>query len=117
VLVDATPFARTLIRRGWRLAQGMHADLLVAYIAPPDGSVPSELARSLELAEDLNAAIRTITGGDEAALIATLKAEGANHVVLVYRPSSGMRRLTTTPLHERIMRALPNVDVHLISDP
>ena len=31
VWIEATPFARTMIRRGWKLAQGMHADLVVAY--------------------------------------------------------------------------------------
>ena len=32
VFVDESPFSRTLIRRGWRIAQGLHADLLVAYL-------------------------------------------------------------------------------------
>jgi two-component system sensor histidine kinase KdpD len=32
VLVDETPFARTLIRHAWRLAQALKAELLVAYV-------------------------------------------------------------------------------------
>ena len=32
LFVDADPVARTLIRRGWRIAQGIHADLTVAYV-------------------------------------------------------------------------------------
>jgi two-component system sensor histidine kinase KdpD len=31
VLIDDRPESRTLIRRGWRLAQGLRADLIVAY--------------------------------------------------------------------------------------
>src|SRR6185295_18683623 len=55
VLLDETASSRRLIRRGWHLAQGLRATLSVAY---PRRDLPEtsarELARTLELAEDLN---------------------------------------------------------------
>ena len=117
VYVDSSPFARTLIRRGWRLAQGLHADLCVAYLdREADDAAMRELARTLELAEDLNASVQKLMGSDEtAALTAFLKTNGVNHVVLTHRPRTGLRSAMSSSLVDRVMSAVPSVDVHLVS--
>lgn len=117
VYVDATPFARTLIRRGWRLAQGLHADLCVAYLErEASDSAARELARTLELAEDLNARVEKLVGSEEStALTAYIKAYGVNHIVLAHRPRTGLRSAMSSSLADRVMSAVPSVDVHLVS--
>jgi two-component system sensor histidine kinase KdpD len=69
VFIDASPFSRTLIRRGWRIAQGLRADLLVAYLRRElNEREQADLARTLELAEDLNAVFPLDAENEAAAL-------------------------------------------------
>jgi two-component system sensor histidine kinase KdpD len=116
VFIDEAPASRTLIRRGWRIAQGLKADLLVTYVRRDIDEVRSaELSRSLDLAEDLNARIIPIEAADESTGLATLIArEGVNHVVLLHRPRGAFERLLKRSLADRLMRAVPHLDVHLV---
>jgi two-component system sensor histidine kinase KdpD len=116
VYVDATPFARTLVRRGWRLAQGMHGDLLVTYLKRPfNDAEQTELARTVELAEDLNARVLPIDAQDEPqGLRALVAAEDVRHIVLAHRPRSGLGALKPS-LADRLAALSPNVDIHLVS--
>jgi two-component system sensor histidine kinase KdpD len=118
VLIDETPFARTLIRHAWRLAQGMKADLLVAYVKRDelDEARQRELARTLELAEDLNSRIwplQAVDLGKE--LPAFLKAEGVNHVVLLQEKRGPLARLLKRSLAEGLLASMPDLEVHLVS--
>jgi two-component system sensor histidine kinase KdpD len=116
VLIDASPASRTLIRRGWRLAQGLKADLLVAYVRKElDEVARGELIKTLDLAEDLNARIMPLEGGDAAAaLTALIHEERVNHAVLAHRPRGRIERLLRRSLADRLMRAVPLLDVHLV---
>ena len=117
VLIDEAPFSRTLIRRAWRIAQGMHADLLVTYtrreLAEP---AQRELARTLELAEDLNARVIPHDGADSAdALAALITVEGVNHIVLPHRRRGALQRLSSRSLADQLMLTVPSLDVHLVA--
>ncbi len=117
VFIDHTPMSRTLIRRGWRLAQGMRADLIVAYLKrelSEEGE--RELGRTLELAEDLNARVIAVEGDDPVqALAALVEAEGVQHVVLAHRKRGGIDRLLHRSLADALMLASPYLDVHLVA--
>lgn len=117
VFVDERPISRTLIRRGWRIAQGLHADLIVTYLRrdlPEDAQ--RELARTIELAEDLGARVIPVDGEDTgAALTALIKAEGVNHAVIAHRKRGSIERLLKRSLADRLMLASPNLDVHLVA--
>ncbi len=117
VLVDEQPSARALIRRGWRIAQGLHAELVVSYFKRDlDDAGSRELVRTLDLAEDLNARIVTGEGDDIAkALAALLTTEGANHVVLPYRRPGLVERVMRPSLVDRLVQASPYLDVHLVT--
>jgi two-component system sensor histidine kinase KdpD len=115
VLVDAEPAFRALLRHGWRLAQGLDAELLIAYFRKDRSEDRErELARVLELAEDLNGQIRPLEGEDEAAaLVAFLAAESVHHLVLPResrRPVAGFVRAS---LADRIVAKAPDVNLHL----
>jgi two-component system sensor histidine kinase KdpD len=117
VYVDERAFSRTLIRRGWRIAQGLHADLLVVYLKHElTDDAQRELARTLELAEDLGARAVALQGDDAAgALSAFVASEGVNHVVLAHKKRGGIKRLLKRSLADQLMLASPNLDVHLVA--
>jgi two-component system, OmpR family, sensor histidine kinase KdpD len=117
VFIDERASARTLIRRGWRLAQGLKAELLVAYLRRDlTESQQRELARTLELAEDLNARIVSLQDEREvAALTAFVGAEGINHVVLPTENRSPIARLFRRSRADELAATVPHVDVHLVS--
>jgi two-component system, OmpR family, sensor histidine kinase KdpD len=119
VFIDPSPFSRTLIRRGWRIAQGLRADLLVAYLRRDMAErEQADLARTLELAEDLNARVFPLDAVEEAAALqGFIAAQGVNHLVLKHQKRGGFARLLKRSLPDQLMIALPNLDVHLISDP
>lgn len=118
VLVDETPASRTLIRRGWRIAQGLKADLLVGYFKRElDETRHAELIKTLELAEDLNAHIHPLepTADDSSAIAGFLHENGVNHIVLPHRKRSAGARLLSRSLADRLMLAVPYLDVHLVA--
>jgi two-component system sensor histidine kinase KdpD len=118
VLVDESPASRTLIRRGWRIAQGLKADLLVAYFRRElEEARHAELIKTLELAEDLNARIHPLQPpADEAAVLASFVLQnGVNHIVLPHRRRSALARLIGRSLADRLMLAIPHLDVHLVA--
>jgi two-component system sensor histidine kinase KdpD len=118
VLVDETAASRTLIRRGWRIAQGLKADLLVGYYKRElDETHHAELIKTLELAEDLNAHIHALepTGDEASAIAGFLQENGANHIVLPHRKRSAGARLRSRSLADRLMLAVPHLDVHLVA--
>ncbi len=119
VLVDATPFARTLIRRGWRLAQAMKGDLVVAYLDHELTDLErKDLGRTLELAEDLNARVVPLRGpASEETVAPFVEAEGINHVVLAHSPAGRLQRLAKPSLVDRLLAAAPEVTVHLVARP
>jgi two-component system sensor histidine kinase KdpD len=130
VYARGTPFDRTLVRRGWRLAQGFRGDLLVAYLKRERGEQEQvELARTIELAEDLNARVIALDGADEtaalgafvapdetAALGAFAVAEGVQHVVLGHEPRGWIGSLLRPSLADRLLTANPALEVHLAAE-
>jgi len=118
VFIDSSAFSRTLIRRGWRIAQGLRADLLVAYLRREmSEQEQTELARTLELAEDLNARLCPLDGEDEAAALeGFIAVQGVNHLVLRHRRRGAVARLLKRSLPDQLMLALPALDVHLVTE-
>jgi two-component system sensor histidine kinase KdpD len=117
VLVDENPASRALLRHAWRLAQGLDAELLIAYFRKDRTDAEErELARVLELAEDLNGQIRPLEGLDEAsALAGFLAAEGVHHLVLQRESRKPLAGFVRPSLADRIVAKAPEVDVHLPS--
>jgi two-component system sensor histidine kinase KdpD len=117
VYIQPAPFARTLIRRGWRLAQGLKGDLLVAYLKrqlSEDEQV--ELARTIELAEDLNARVFPLEAADEAkALEALVAAHGVQHIVLGHRPHTGLGSRLRPSLADRLLAVGTELELHLVA--
>jgi two-component system sensor histidine kinase KdpD len=117
VFIDDRPAARTLIRHGWRLAQGLKAELLVTYVKRERSEQREhELARTLELAEDLNARIVPLQGEkDPVALSAFVQAESVNHIVLPVERRPGLARLFKRSMVDELADSVPHLAFHIVS--
>jgi two-component system sensor histidine kinase KdpD len=117
VLIDEHAHARTLIRRGWRIAQGLHAALVVVYFRSVLSSDQErELAQSVELAEDLNARVVPLDAEDVAgALSAFIRDEKVHHIVLTHARRGAAQRLLRRSLADQLMLAVADLEVHLIA--
>jgi two-component system sensor histidine kinase KdpD len=120
-LAEPVPSAQRLVRRAWRSAQRLGAELDVLWVQPP-GRAPTEeqesrLAALRTLCSVLGAQL-LIEAGDDVATVVTEVAQrrGTTYVLLgASRPPRGLARLNE-PLALRIVRRLPGVDVRIVAD-
>jgi two-component system, OmpR family, sensor histidine kinase KdpD len=125
-LATLAPHSERIVRRAWRSAQRLDAELDVLVVRPP-GRPPSPEDRSrLEelrrLTAMLGVRLQVQEGEDVAAeAIALARAIGASYV-LMGTPSErrGLSRLgagVERSLLMRLLRGLPGVDVRIVADP
>jgi two-component system sensor histidine kinase KdpD len=120
-LVEPYPGAQRLVRRAWRSAQRLGADLDLLWVRAPGHEPSEEAERALhalrQLASVLGAQLLVEEGDDVAETVARIVHErGATYVLLGRsRPARGFARLRE-PLPQRIMRLAPGVDVRIVAD-
>ena len=121
VMVRLDPAAEPVVRRAWRSAQRLAAELDILVVRDPE-TLPSEEERvQLEslrrLAAVLGAHLLVEQGEDVAAVAARTARERGTTYVLMGRPRQrrGIARLGE-PLAVRLVRLLPGVDVRIVSD-
>ncbi len=125
-LVTLAPHSERIVRRAWRSAQRLDAELDVLVVRPPGRPPSTEDRRRLEelrrLTAMLGVRLRVQEGEDvAAAAIALARSLGATYV-LMGTPSErrGLARLGASPersLLMRLLRGLPGVDVRIVADP
>jgi two-component system, OmpR family, sensor histidine kinase KdpD len=126
-LVTLAPHSERVVRRAWRSAQRLDAELDVLVVRPP-GRPPSSQDRArLEavrrLVAMLGAHLRIEEGEDVAAVaIAVARELGTTYVLMgTPAPPRGLGRLsraiTGQSLLERLLTGLPGVDIRLVADP
>jgi two-component system, OmpR family, sensor histidine kinase KdpD len=126
-LATLAPHSERVVRRAWRSAQRLDAELDVLVVRPP-GRDPSARDRErLEalrrLGAMLGARLRVEEGEDVAAVAIALARElGTTYVLMgVPAPRRGLRRLGSTvtdrSLLARLLRGLPGVDIRIVADP
>jgi two-component system sensor histidine kinase KdpD len=119
-LVEPYPGAQRLVRRAWRSAQRLGADLDLLWIKPP-GSLSDEQERSLkglvQLASVLGVRMLVQESDDVASAVAEVaRSKGTTYILLGRsRPARGLTRLRA-PLPQRLMELLPGVDVRIVAD-
>jgi two-component system, OmpR family, sensor histidine kinase KdpD len=120
-LIEPYPGAQRLVRRAWRSAQRLGADLDLLWVRPPSGKLSDEQARSLtalrRLASVLGAHLLIEESDDVAAVAAEIaRRQGSTYILLGRgRPARGLARLRT-PMPQRLMELLPGVDVRIVAD-
>jgi two-component system sensor histidine kinase KdpD len=125
-LVTLAPHSERIVRRAWRSAQRLDAELDVLFIRPPGRPPTGEDRRRLEelrrLVSMLGARLRVEEGEDVAAVAIRVARSLGITYVLMGTPSE-RRRLTLLgsgserSLLMRLLRGLPGVDVRLVADP
>ncbi len=126
-LATLAPHSERVVRRAWRSAQRLDAELDVLVVRP-SGRAPSEEDRKrLEalrrLCAMLGARLHVEEGDDVAAVAVRLaRALGSTYVLLgAPSPPKGLRRLgggsADRALPMRLLRGLPGVDIRIIADP
>jgi two-component system sensor histidine kinase KdpD len=123
-LVEPYPGSQRLVRRAWRSAQRLGAQLDLLWVAPPGretgGYEPDQerqLAALRQLASVLGATLIVETGDDVADTVAQVARDRGTTYILMgrARPARGLARLRV-PLTQRLIEALPGVDVRIVAD-
>jgi two-component system, OmpR family, sensor histidine kinase KdpD len=120
-LVQPQPSAQRLVRRAWRSAQRLGADLDVLWVQPPGRAPDSERARSLAALRQLTSVLGAhliVRESDDVVSAAAeeIRERGTTYVLLGESPPRrGLARLRE-PLPQRLMRAAPRgVDVRIVA--
>jgi two-component system, OmpR family, sensor histidine kinase KdpD len=120
-LVEPHPGAQRLVRRAWRSAQRLGAQLDLLWVAPPGREPDPEQQRQIaalhQLASVLGTTLIVEPGDDIADSVARVARERGTTYILLgrSRPARGLARLRV-PLPQRLMQALPGVDVRIVAD-
>jgi two-component system, OmpR family, sensor histidine kinase KdpD len=120
-LVEPYPGAQRLVRRAFRSAQRLGADLDLLWVRPPARRLTADEERALHALRDLASVLGAQLLVEESDEIVATVAEvaerrGTTYVLLGQsRPARGLARLRV-PLPQRIMEAAPGVDVRIVAD-
>jgi two-component system sensor histidine kinase KdpD len=120
-LIEPYPGAQRLVRRAWRSAQRLGADLDLLWVQPPHGNLSPDEERGLAALRQLASLLGARLLVEESDDVASATAEVARRLHTTYillgrsRPRRGRARLRT-PLPQRLMEQLPGVDVRIVAD-
>ncbi len=120
-LVRPEPDAHRLVRRSWRSAQRLGAELDLLWVRRPGAAPTTEVERELSSLRRLGGVlgVRLIVVDDDdvaAATVRVARSLGTTYILLgAPRPVRGLRRVRE-PLPQKLMRLLPAVDVRIVAD-
>jgi two-component system sensor histidine kinase KdpD len=120
-LAKLDPSSERVVRRAWRSAQRLHADLDILVVRDPGAEPSAEQRAELEalrrIAAVLGAHLIVEEGDDIAAVAARVARERGATYVLMGPPTTrrGLGRLAE-PLPMRLLRLAPEVDLRIVAD-
>ena len=121
-LATLEPRSERVVRRAWRSAQRLDAELDVLVVRPPGREPSAQDRERLEalrrLVSMLGARLRVEEGEDVAAVAISVARGLGSTYVLMGAPTQrrGLRRLNDSLL-TRLLRGLPGVDIRIVTDP
>ena len=118
-LVSPQPASQRIVRRAWRSAQRLGAELDILIVLGRDQSAAEreQIEAFHRLASLLGANVIVEEGDDVADVAARVARERHSTYVLMGTPAprTGLRRLSE-PLTDRLLRALPGIDLRIVAD-
>ncbi len=119
-LVKPHPRGQRVVRRAWRSAQRLGANLDLLWVKPP-GRVSAETKEQLDamrrLASVLGARLIVEEGDDVVEVVKRVAEERGTTYVLMGTPRRrGLLGRLRDPLPERLVEALPGLDVRIVAD-
>jgi two-component system, OmpR family, sensor histidine kinase KdpD len=118
-LVTPKPESQRIVRRAWRSAQRLGAELDVLWVAAEEPSPDqSEQLRALRKLCSVLGAHLLVEYGDDVATVAqrVARERGTTYVLIGTPASRSMLQRTRTPLPDRLLRLLPGVDLRIVAD-
>lgn len=126
VLIDHQPEAKDLLRKAWRLGEGLRVDGITAVVVSDRArlAMPARacLAETERLAADLEIEVidlqRPAEGGSFAdALVRLLRERNVSHLMLGQSPRSRLDILLRGSPINHLLRHVPAVDLYIVSEP
>jgi two-component system, OmpR family, sensor histidine kinase KdpD len=119
-LVKPHPRSQRVVRRAWRSAQRLGAELDVLWVSDhdPNADEQEQLDALRQLASVLGAHL-LIEHGDDVATVAQRVAQdrGTTYVLIgTPEPRGALRRVTRPALPDRLLAMLPGVDLRIVAD-
>jgi two-component system sensor histidine kinase KdpD len=121
-LITPTPRSQRVVRRAWRSAQRLGAELDLLVVRSPGATASVEEREQLEALRRLASVLGAhllLEEGDDVAEIAIRVARGRGTTYLLMgtpKPRGAWRRLTQPALPFRLLRGLPGVDLRIVAD-
>jgi hypothetical protein len=119
-LVTPQPSSQRIVRRAWRSAQrlGAELDVLIVLSREPSDSEREQIEAFHRLGSLLGARVIVEDGDDVVEAAARVARERRSTYVLIGTPAprAGLQRLGGATLIERLLRALPGVDLRIVAD-
>jgi two-component system sensor histidine kinase KdpD len=120
VCVDDQPKAQNLIRRGWRMADRYHTELLAVFVETPRWASASPVKKrlledNLRFAEDLGAEPVRVQGADVARTLMRVAHERHVGSILIGHSRHGrLHELLRGSIVQNLLRLAGDVDVHVV---
>lgn len=120
VCVSASPFSSQLIRLGRQMAASLKSDWIVVYVQTPQGMPGSEgqqnqLARNLQLSEELGAEVVSITGNNIAEELLSLACTRNVKQIIIGKPTrSRIVEWFRSSVVEHVIRNSHGISIHVI---
>jgi two-component system sensor histidine kinase KdpD len=121
-LITPTPRSQRVVRRAWRSAQRLGAELDLLVVRSPGAVASVEEREQLEALRRLASVLGAhllLEEGDDVADVAIRVARGRGTTYLLMgtpKPRGAWRRLTQPALPFRLLRGLPGVDLRIVAD-
>jgi two-component system sensor histidine kinase KdpD len=123
VAVDHRPLGKSLIRRGWRTASALKADLVVVHVDPERGPRAArtveddrQLRATLQLADELGAQVVRLRGNVAGELIAYAQANRITQLIIGNSAKGRWDELLHGSVTHELLRQLPGIDIHVVGD-
>jgi two-component system sensor histidine kinase KdpD len=121
-LVKPTPRSQRVVRRAWRSAQRLGAELDLLVVRPPGVTPNTQYREQLEALRRLASVLGAhllIEEADDVADTAIRVARGRGTTYLLMgtpKPRNAWRRLSQPALTFRLLKGLPGVDIRIVAD-